>query len=163
MPWKEAHLVEERMQFVLAAAQKGVNFSQLCKSFGISRAKGYKCIARYKETRDPSSLGDRPPVAHTCPHATPNSVVNAVVEMRKQYPFDGPKKLQARMLALEPKVEQVPAASTIGDILKRRGLIRPRRARVHVPPSPLPFEPTPEPNDAWAVDFKGHFACGVVS
>jgi transposase InsO family protein len=87
-------------------------------------------------------------------------VVDRIVAMRKEHPWDGPKKLRERLAQLGQDTQCIPAASTIGDILDRYGLIRPRRARLRVPPHPSPLEPCSEPNDLWCVDFKGHFACG---
>jgi len=159
MPWKEVRSVDQRMQFIAAvqADPKG-NFHQLCRSFGISRSKGYKWLERFRQM-GPRGLEDQKPIAKSFPHRTPDEVVDRVVELRKKHPFDGPKKLRARLLVLEPTLT-VPAASTIGDILDRHGLIRPRRARLRVPPSPSPLEPCSESNELWCVDFKGHFACG---
>lgn len=159
MPWKEIRPVEERLRFIAAVLEdpKG-NFARLCASFGISRAKGYKWVARYREL-GLAGLEDRKPIAHSHPHRTPDEVVDRVVAMRKKYPFDGPKKLRCMLLEMEPGLP-VPAASTIGDILDRYGLIRPRRARLRVPPSSDPLAHASEPNDVWCTDFKGHFATG---
>jgi transposase InsO family protein len=50
-----------------------------------------------------------------------------------------------------------PAASTAGDLLKRRGLVRPqRRQRAPVHPGVVP-PTTGGPNDLWTLDFKGQF------
>jgi putative transposase len=70
----------------------------------------------------------------------------------------GPKKLRARLLALG--VEAVPASSTIGDALKKYGLVRARRRRVCAPMTAMPMAITTNPNDTWCVDFKGNFALG---
>jgi len=51
----------------------------------------------------------------------------------------------------------VPAASTIGDILDRNGLIRPRRKRLRVPRSASPLSHAVAANDLWCVDYKGDF------
>ncbi len=158
MPWKESRAMDERVRFIAAIEQdpRG-NFSRLCDSFGISRDKGYKWLARYKE-HGPSGLHDRAPVARSCPHKTPDAVADRVVAERKEHPHDGPKKLRQRML--DKGELAVPAASTIAQILSARGLIRPRRARLRVPPSPNQLDPCAEPNDVWCIDFKGHFALG---
>jgi putative transposase len=158
MPWKETRPVDERIRFIVAVQQdpRG-NFTRLCQSFGISRAKGYKWVERYNAF-GPTGLEDRQPIARTCPHRTPDEMTDRIVSMRKDHPFDGPKKIRARLLA--QGVVGVPAASTVGDILDRYGLIRPRRARVRVPPHAEPLAHAQEPNDVWCVDFKGHFACG---
>ena len=158
MPWKATQVMDERMRFIVAVQDDPrCNFTRLCEQFGISRAKGYKWLARYK-AEGPSGLEDRPPVARSCPHKTDEAVADRVVAERKEHPFDGPKKLRARLLA---KGElRVPAASTIGEILEERGLIRPRPFRLRVPLDPNPLDPGAAPNDVWCIDFKGHFLLG---
>jgi transposase InsO family protein len=160
MPWKETRVMDERMRFIGAVIEdpRG-NFTRLCARFGISRAKGYKWLARYREL-GPAGLEDRKPVALTCPHRTPDEVVDRVVALRKQFPFDGPKKLRARLRVIEGPKFAVPAASTIGEILDRYGLVRPRRVRLRVPASSEPLGHAELPNDVWCTDFKGHFPCG---
>jgi putative transposase len=158
VPWKDTQVMDERIQFIAAVqADPRGNFTRLCERFGISRPKGYKWVARYKQD-GPRGLEDLPPRAGSCPHKTAAEVIDLVVAERKAHPFDGPKKLRQRML--DRGVEAVPAASTIGQILARRGLIRPRRSRLRVPPSPNLLDPCAEPNDVWCIDFKGHFQLG---
>jgi transposase InsO family protein len=51
-----------------------------------------------------------------------------------------------------------PAASTVGEILKREGLIIPRRRLPSYRPIFRPGSSVPsQPNDRWTMDFKGHF------
>jgi putative transposase len=50
-----------------------------------------------------------------------------------------------------------PAISTVADLLKRHGLVRPRRRRrAIVHPGAVPIW-TSAPNDLWTADFKGQF------
>ena len=160
MPWKETQVVDERVRFIAAVAEdpRG-NFTQLCRRFGIRRQTGYKWLERYREL-GPAGLEDQKPVAQSCPHKTPDAVVDRIINLRKQHPFDGPKKLRARLLELREPAIVVPAASTIGDLLDRYGLVRPRKRRLRVPPHSSPLDPCAEPNDVWCTDFKGHFALG---
>jgi len=150
--------MDERIRFIAAVQEdpRG-NFTRLCERFGISRAKGYKWLARYEE-HGPSGLVDKPPRARRCPHKTEEAIADLVVAERKAHPHDGPKKLRTRLLLRGES--RIPAASTIGDILAERGLIRPRRCRLRVPPSPNQLDPCVEPNDVWCIDFKGHFLLG---
>jgi putative transposase len=159
MPWKETRVVDERVRFIAAVQQdpRG-NFAQLCRRFGISRAKGYKWIARYNAL-GPEGLRDQVRVARDHPNQPPQAIVDRVVELRKERPYDGPKKLRVLLQEREPKLG-VPSASTIGEILDRYGLIRPRRARLRVPPSTSPLAHAEQPNDVWCTDFKGDFALG---
>ena len=160
MPWKEICVMDQRVQFIAAIAEdpRG-NFTRLCASFGISRAKGYKWLERYR-THGAAGLHDQKPVARTCPHRTPDVVVTRIIALRKRHPFDGPKKLRARLLDLGEQDLVVPAASTIGELLERYGLVRPKRVRLRVPPSSEPLAHAGQPNDVWCTDFKGHFAVG---
>lgn len=150
--------MDERVRFITEVNKAQVSFAALCRSFGISRKTGYKWCDRYEEF-GPAGLEERPPIARHCPHKTADELVAALIELRKDHPTWGPKKLKARLEALGTK--DVPAASTIGDMLKRHGLVRPRRRRVY-PPSmtPQPLAEATVPNDTWCVDFKGHFALG---
>lgn len=53
-----------------------------------------------------------------------------------------------------------PAASTVGDILRRAGLVRPRRRRRVSVPYGHRLAAYAVPNAVWCADFKGHFAVG---
>ncbi len=48
MPWKECHVVDERLRFI-ARLLDGEKMAGLCREFGISRKTGYKIYARYKD------------------------------------------------------------------------------------------------------------------
>jgi transposase InsO family protein len=54
----------------------------------------------------------------------------------------------------------MPAPSTIGEIFRRHGLLRPRRRRRVALPTTQPFGACTQPNDLWCTDFKGHFPVG---
>ena len=158
MPWKEICNVDDRVRFIAAVkADPNGNFLRLCEAFGVHRSTGYKWVERYNEL-GPAGLEDRTSAPRNCPHRTPDAVADRLVAERKRHPYDGPKKLRVRLLAAG--VEGLPAASTIGEILDRHGLIRPRRARLRVPPSTDPLAHAHGANDVWCTDFKGHFPCG---
>src|ERR1700730_3255795 len=159
MPLKETRVVDERMRFVAAVLEdpRG-SFALLCRRFGVSGGNGYKWVARYKEF-GPDGLRDQPPVAREHANRLPDAVVDRVVQLRKDRPHDGPKKLRVLLLEREPSLA-VPSASTIGEILDRHGLIRPRRVRLRVPPSSNPLAHAELPNDVWCTDFKGDFLLG---
>ena len=48
MPWKECHVVEERLRFV-ARFLDGEKNGPLCEEFGISGKTGYRVYARHKD------------------------------------------------------------------------------------------------------------------
>ena len=157
MPWKETRPVDERLRFITLVNESDDSFVEICRQIGISRKTGYKWVTRYEEQGLPGLL-ERVSVPRTTPHGTCDELVMAVLELRKDHPTWGPKKLRARLQALGK--EAVPAASTIGELLRRHGLIRPRRRRAVPPMAPTRLGPVELPNDTWAVDFKGHFALG---
>jgi transposase InsO family protein len=53
-----------------------------------------------------------------------------------------------------------PAASSIGELLKREGLIATRATRRKTPPYTQPLAHAAAPNQVWCADFKGWFYCG---
>jgi len=53
-----------------------------------------------------------------------------------------------------------PAASTIGELLKKRGLIAPKKRRNKPLVTYSPLCHAQAPNDVWCVDFKGQFRLG---
>ena len=57
-----------------------------------------------------------------------------------------------------PEIEW-PAASTIGEILRRHGLTVPRKKRSRATPSSQPLAHASGPNTVWCADFKGWFRC----
>lgn len=157
MPWKAISPMDERIHFISLVNESDEAFSDICARFGISRKTGYKWLERYEE-HGAEGLVERPSIAGSCPHATSQDIVGKLVELRKEYPKWGPKKLRVRLQAMG--IEGPPAASTIGELLKKHGLIRPRRRRVFPPLVPSPLAEAQRPNDTWCVDFKGHFAVG---
>lgn len=146
------------MRFIVAVEEDDEPIAELCRRFGISRKTGYKWLERY-ELRGPAGLEDKPPVARNHPHRLDDELADLFVKTRKDHPTWGPKKLRAFVAAQQPELA-VPAASTIGELLKSRGLIRPRRRRLRVPLHTSPLSISDRPNSTWGADFKGHFALG---
>ncbi len=157
MPWKASSSMDERVRFIARYNEEDTSLAELCRQFGISRKTAYKWLERYAQ-EGPEGLRARRSIAHVFPHATPAELVEMLVELRKNYPTWGPKKLRAKLI--NQGVERVPAVSTIGELLKKHGLIRPRRRRVYPPRMPTNLVEAKAPNDTWCVDFKGHFALG---
>jgi putative transposase len=86
-------------------------------------------------------------------------VAAAVIEERQKHPRWGARKLRA---ALERRVGKVrwPAASSIGNLLRREGLIVSPTRRHRTPPWTEPLQHAGAPNLVWCADFKGWFVCG---
>ena len=56
MPWKEKTMINERTEFALKSLQAGVNFTELCAEYGISRRTGYKPQSYVFNLNSPKSL-----------------------------------------------------------------------------------------------------------
>jgi len=156
MPWKETCSVEERIRFIAEfGGEIEPSLAAVCRRYGVSRKTGYKWLARHA-AGGLVALESRPPVA-LHPGRLPLELEDLIVELRREYLW-GPKKL--RVLLAPRWSGKLPSESTIGLVLNRRGLIRPKRRRVATrrgEGGPLRCD---APNDLWCTDFKGHFRLG---
>jgi putative transposase len=158
VPWKETCPMKERIKFISHYLEGELSMSALCREFGISRKTGYKLVQRFME--DPADgLKDRSRAPHHHPNAVFGVLVEAIVSARRRHPTWGPKKLQAWLAGREPSVKW-PAASTIGEILRRQGLCVPRRRSRKTVVYSEPFVGCDGPNAVWSADFKGWFVTG---
>lgn len=159
MPWKVTSPMDERVKFIAEYLRGEMSLSELSAGFGISRKTAYKWLNRYAG-EGVSALADHSRRPRLSPRAVTEQVERAFVEARKLHPTWGPKKLRTLLERGYPGL-QLPAMSTIGAILKRRGLTQPRRRmRRAVAPYGQPFLGYDTPNAVWCADFKGHFAMG---
>lgn len=158
MGWTETDRMSERVRFVAAWMKGDETVTALSARFGVSRKTAYKWIGRYKD-EGAAGLHDRSSAPLTQAGQTSRETVAEIIALRKRHPSWGPRKLRAR-LSLDAPDADWPAPSTIGDILKRAGLVRPRRARRRAPPMEHPFADALAPNDVWCIDFKGHWRTG---
>jgi putative transposase len=158
MPWKETCCMDERMKFVAAWLEGEESRAALCRRFGISRKTGYKWWERY--AADPSTgLSDRSHAPLCVPHRLSGKLAVPILEVRHAHPSWGPRKLRAVLMERWPE-RSWPAASTIGDLLRREGLVNPRRRRRLPLGQSAPFGAIAEANDTWCMDFKGWFRTG---
>ncbi|HXH50486.1 MAG TPA: IS481 family transposase [Terriglobia bacterium] len=146
MAWKTMDVREQRVQFVVAVARREKPLAALCREFEISRPTGYLWWKRYEENgvAGIAELSRRP---HHSPERTRMEVESRVVEMRKQYPDWGARKLKVVLARENVQLTH----STIQRILARHDLIRDQdRHR----PAVQRFERS-APNELWQMDFKG--------
>src|SRR5215203_4344298 len=127
MPWKECGPMEERLQFVRDAQRDHVTMSELCARYGVSRRVGYKWLARY-DAEGRAGLADRSHVPRHCPHKIPGALEELLILERVAHPHRGARKLLAVLRRAHPGIRSWPAASTVADLLSRRGLVHKRRA-----------------------------------
>jgi len=156
MPWRITNVLDERLRFIAQYLDGMLSMAELCRSFKISRKTGYKFVRRYA-AYGPPGLCDLPSVPHHQPHAVPQEVQESIIALRAAHPSLGPKKLRTNFIDQHPDLPW-PAASTIGEILKRAGLVTPRKRHRHAQPSAPSSLTVPEaPQSVIAADFKGQF------
>jgi putative transposase len=158
MPWKETRPMDERVAFLTEYLQREFTVTDLCRKYEISRKTGHKWINR-ATAADDASLADQSRACLTHPNAICDEVVALIIDARKRHPTWGPRKLLYTLERKHPGLE-LPASSTVGQILKRHGLVRPQRARQKAAPYTEPFVGCDAPNAVWCADFKGSFALG---
>ena len=162
MPWNASSLMDQRLIFIAACLRQEAPFARVCLDHAISRKTGYKWLARY-EASGASGLCDVPSARHSQARAIAPEVADRLVALRRARPSWGPRKLLAR-LAMDDAAAGVatgwPAASTVGDLLRREGLSRPRPRRVPVGGAKPALVAPDAPNQSWAMDFKGWFRTG---
>ena len=153
MPIRAATTVDIREQIALMALSGNYSITEIAELFDVTRPTVYRYRDRYR------SGGRADLVDHSrAPHhrrSVDDSIKQRVLSERERFGF-GSKKIRQRMLD-EDLDAQWPARSTIDDILRRAGVVRPRRRRLRYD---SPFRrrfAASEPGQLSAIDFKGEF------
>jgi transposase InsO family protein len=158
MPWKESCIMEERLKFIVEARGGVAGIAELARAYGVSRKTAYKWLGRYEEAGAPGLL-ERSRAPHSMPWAVPEEVAALIVALRKRRPTWGPRKLLAALEGEQLGIK-LPAASTVAELLSRRGLVVHRRRARRTPLYQGPFTACRAANQVWCADFKGHFLLG---
>src|SRR6266849_2653678 len=145
MPWKECHIMDERLRFV-ARLLEGEKMAPLCAEFGISRKTGYKIYDRYKAC-GLHALSDRSRRPYRQANRLPAAVEAVIVRLKREYPGWGAPKIREK-LRRQITLPHCPAISTVHAVLDRHGLVKRRRRRRHSAAGTSLSCPT-EPNALW--------------
>lgn len=161
MPWTTPDLVTIREEFAKQAMSGRYPVAALCNAYGISEKTGHKRLNRFKEEGRPG-LSDRSRAPHETPHKISPEVRREILVLREKHPTWGPKKLRVVLSRRVPE-KHWPAASSIGELLRREGCVRPQRRRNTGAELPIDAGLTVArgPNDVWSTDFKGQFRLGI--
>lgn len=158
MPWSQSAM-EEKIRFINEWKSGRHTFRSLCEGFGISHTLGYRLIQRYKEEQE-KGLEPRSRAPHNVANRTLTKIEVALCDLRLKHPRLGADKLlsiledEGRFAPLE-----LPSVSTGNRILKRAGLVKPRRRFRRIEPMSPIFDPK-RCNEVWSADFKGQFRMG---
>jgi len=155
MAFRETCVMEERISMFRDYDSGAFNVTELSARYGVSRETFYLWRAR-RAGGEGLWFQDRSHAVKACWGRTDAAVVARIVAMRRRFVHFGPKKIRARLL-LEAPAEAWPAASTIGDILKREGLVTPVRRRRRAIEQGVSAPARLTVNSEWSADFKGWF------
>lgn len=134
----------------------GERLTDLAREFGISRKTASKFKARF-EALGAVGLEDQSRAPRVIPHKTPPELVELIIAERVAHPSWGPRKLKE---VLEKRLQRpLPTHTALGTMLKKAGLVTPRRRRRH-PPHPTHLRDAGAVNDLWCIDYKGQFRLG---
>lgn len=157
MPFVTQSIMSQRTEFCLLASKPGINMSDLCRRFKISRRTGYKWINRYS-AEGLNGLSDHSKRPRNYPNQTCVEIEQHVIGLRKADPEWGSKKIHRLICKAKEsgnyKHDTVPCKKTITKILSRNGLIDPNRSKLS-----KDFERFVRqyPNELWQMDYKGWF------
>jgi transposase InsO family protein len=147
--------MSERRRFVEDCHRSHHSMTSLCERYGISRKTGYKWMERH-ERGGIAALRDGSRRPHSSPYRVSDEVSELLCSARRRHPSWGPRKLLDYLRPKHPELE-LPAASTMGDLFKRQGLVKKRIRRTRYQHPGVVPAVTTAPNDLWTADFKGHF------
>jgi putative transposase len=156
MPWKENRAVDLRVQLI-QDYREGHAIAALAEMYEVSRKTIYKWLERH-DAEGVAGLADRRRTPLHSPGKLSEQRIAEIVAARERWHW-GPRKLRVKLAAAQPQVRW-PAASTIGEVLKRAGLTHRRKLRVRTPPYARPFAGVEDANQTWCADFKGWFRTG---
>lgn len=150
--------MSERLAFVQACLDRTEPIVEICDRFGISEKTGHKLLRRFKEEGF-DGLADRSRARLTHPYRITPEVAGRIIALRRKYPLYGPQTIRDLLMQREPEIHW-PAASSIGELLKRANLLHAKRRRSRsAEHAALETGRTRglEPNAVWTADFKGQF------
>lgn len=158
MPFRKLGRMEQRVTMLCEHDTGAWSVGELCEAYGVNRETFYVWRSR-RTSGDPGWFLDRGHAPGSCPHRTADEVAQAVIAAKRRFPRFGPKKVKAWLERTQRSVNW-PAASTIGDILKRAGLVEARPRRRRGAELGRADAAAQAPNAEWACDFKGCFHTG---
>jgi len=150
--------MEEKLRFVFDYERDEHSMVELCSRYGICRDTGYEWLRRFR-LHGVKGLAELNRAAKQHPNQAAAEVERAVLDLREAHMRWGPRKLK-RILERDQPGRAWPAASTIGEIVKRAGLVVPRKKRRRTEPYTQPLAHANESNRVWCADFKGWFKAG---
>jgi len=117
--------MEQKQRFVSVAQSGYFTVTELCAEFGISRKTGHKWLMRYREG-GMKNLEERSRASKSVSRWTAERIERFLAAEKRKHPTWGPKKIQ-RILITRYALENPPVVSTLGEVLKRHGMVNERK------------------------------------
>ncbi len=155
MPWKIEGTMNLKTAMIGDWRQQKHTITELSNKYSISRPTVYKWLRRY-ETQGNKGLEDQSRRPLKSPRQTNAQIIELIVKEKLKNRHRGPKKIWHQLKRQYPAMV-LPVVSTIGEWLKKHGLVTRRIRRSRVPPYTQPFQGCNKPNAVWSVDYKGQF------
>lgn len=156
MPWRETKPMDQKKEFVRELRRGLYSMTELAERYGVSRKTGYALEHRVAEF-GLAGLAPQSRRPHTSPNRTPDHIAALLIAAKLKHPAWGPGMLLDWLRPRHREIRHWPAVSTAGAILKREGLVKPRRKRSPRTHPGVVDPITDVPNDLWTADFKGQF------
>lgn len=154
MPWEENNVMDRRLEFVIRSFSKSETFLSLCNQYGISATVGYKWKKRFLE-EGIEGLQDRSRRPKSNPKKMAEDIVCEIIRIKNAKKTWGPRKVHRVYLNNHPG-EKNPSISTVERILKKSGLVEPRKRKRKQKGERIQNRiQATRPNQVWTVDFKG--------
>jgi len=152
MPWKVETMINKRTEFALRSLQPGVNFSELCAEYGISRKTGYKWKERF-EADGAAGMLDLSRRPQASPSQLGEEQLCRIARIRERHPRWGPKKARA---IYQRSHGDAPSLSSFKRVYEKCGWTRKRARRPASRSGAIRTgRVATRCNEVWTVDFKG--------
>ena len=120
----------ERRVELISQWKDGESIVSLAENYGVSRKTIYKWIDRHA-AEGAAGLEDRSRAPHRSPQRMSEELIARIIEARQRWGW-GPRKLIVKLAQASPGAK-IPAASTIAELLRSKGLSHARGRRVRTP------------------------------
>ncbi len=127
MPWKENLVMDQKKEFVLESLKSYVNFTKLCAKYCISTKTGYKWKQRFLQNGF-TGLNELSKCPKSNPFKLTEEIILEIIKIKIKKKNWGSRKIREIYSNNHPE-ESVPARSNFDRILKKAGLIKPRKKK----------------------------------
>lgn len=155
MSWQKTPVKYQKMRFIADWLSGEYTVTALCLRYQISRQCGYELIKRYQDEGE-FAFEERSRARHKHPNQTSHELIQIILNTKHRFQTWGPLAIKAWLEKERPHYAW-PASSTMGDILKRHGLVKKRYMKRRVPAYTEPLKTCVAPNQSWSADYKGQF------